>query len=298
MNWRTAGDNRNPALGMKFAYWRRNAGGRDLGDLFGVQAPGDRSARRGSSVAEGDSATPAAWQVSAPRLAILALTLPIMLSGCGDPQLRASEHALETAAPVEFAVWQAAAEVLERTTRSVSETERVVLEARTDALRKRIVAVEDELNARIREAVESRNERLQVARAAQRNYVETWNERKGDLRFRGYGHGIGVGNSARLAIHRAETTAVRTQREFEAADADAERVTEVAQAEYQALAEEATAEFLASLSLEQRALFAASDAEEAAAAHLSEVAPEAWAAFKAHREQLTDRPRRVGASVR
>ena len=299
MNRGTAGDSRNPTLGMKLADRQgSNAGCRNLGDLLGVQAPEGRAARHGSSVADGDSTTSAAWRASAPRFARLALTLPIMLSGCGESELRASQRALETAAPVEFAAWQAAVEVLENSTRSVSEMERFEMEARADALRERIVSAETRRNARIRVAVESRNETLRAAQAAQDHYVETWNARKGDLRFGGHGHGIGVGNSARFAIQKAETTANRTRRDFEAADAAAERVTETAQAEYLALAKEASTEFLTSLSPEQRALMAALDAEQAAAARLSEAAPEAWAALEAHKEQLAELPGLSRWSVR
>ncbi len=230
--------------------------------------------------------TPRILRASAGARLLLALALPLALSGCGGSELRAAERVLETAAPLEYAAWKAANEALEIASQAVPDKERFLARQGADALEREMAEAEDELNARIQAAVELRNEKLQVAQAAQQNYVHTWNERKDDLRFERSGHGIGVGNAARFVIREAEAAANRTRREFEAADADADRVTAAAQAEFDVLVSATEEAFTASLSPAMLASIAASDAADAAAAKLEQAAPEAWAALQARTEQL------------
>jgi len=220
-------------------------------------------------------------------IAALALILP----ACGGDREREAERALRAAAPAEYGVWKAAADAREAALEPISEGLLGIMEMQESASERRLSELASELEAKVATALETRNENLRIAQEAEERAVEVWNERRGDLRFARPGFGIGVGNAAVAAVQRAQREAARAVREFEAADAEAERVTAEAQAEYGARVEEEHTNLLASFTPEGRALYVAVGAENLAQQRLVEAVPEAWAAFEADQAQFGERER-------
>ena len=182
-------------------------------------------------------------------------------------------------------------EAREAATGSVSEMQLGLMGMAERAAERRLGQLASKLDAEIEAAVELRDERLRVAQEAERHYLETWSERRGDVRFARPGFGIGVGNAAVEAIQRAQREANRTARLYEEADATAEKVAADAEAKYQARIAEEHSGLLASFSPEQRALFAALAAEDVARQKLIDAAPEAWSAYDAQRTRSDEQAR-------
>lgn len=226
---------------------------------------------------------------SHPRASLLALALALAFLGCReDSELRTSVQALEAAVPVEFGAWKAAVEAREAAAVPVSESDALRMERSARRTENLLSALGRELDAKVEAAWEIRDERLRIAQAAREHYVETWNERSGDLRFARPGFGIGVGNAAVAAVQSAGRDATRTRQEFEAAEAEAEQLTAEAQAEFDRVTEESRASLLATFSPEQHVLYMAIEAEDAARQRLVETAPQAWAAYEARAAQVAE----------
>lgn len=233
-----------------------------------------------------------------PAGSVLALALVLAFLGCReDSELRTAVHALDAAAPVEFGAWKAAVEAREAAGVPVSESDALRMERSTRRTENLLSALGRELDAEVEAAWEVRDERLRIAQAAREHYVETWNERRGDLRFARPGFGIGVGNAAVAAVQSAERDATRTRQEFEAAEAEAEQLTAEAQAEFDRVTEESRASLMAAFSPEQRVLYVAIEAEDAARQRLVETAPEAWAAYEARAAQVAEQESERGQRI-
>ncbi|MDE3262271.1 MAG: hypothetical protein OYL41_09850 [Acidobacteriota bacterium] len=230
------------------------------------------------------------------RLLVAALVIAT-LSGCDDAELRAAEEALGAAAPEEFGMWRAAAAAREAAQEPVSEARLSMMQLMEDAGIDRLNQLERELYAEITAAQETRDELLEAAQEAERHYVDTWNERQGDLRFARPGFGIGVGNAAVAAVQRAHREAIQALEEFTAADAEADRIAEEAQAEYEAQTEEERTNLLDAFRPAERVLYVALEAEDAARQRLEEAAPEAWTAYEAQRVRSNERAGRMAEGL-
>lgn len=211
----------------------------------------------------------------------LALALSLAVAGCEDPELRAAREALQAAAPIEFAAWAAAVEATHRAEEPETESSLHSLRTAVEQMAAAEAEARAEGNARMAAATDARNEALQMAREAAAAYRETFEANRANLRFpAGRGFGIGVGAGARATVDRARRVAAARRSEFEAADAKMERVHTKELAEFASFQEASVAEMRAALSLGQRAVLAAWEAERETERTLGAAAPEAWAAYQ------------------
>ena len=216
------------------------------------------------------------------RGAAVVFALCLAFPSCEDSELRAAREALQAAAPVEFAAWAAAVEATQRAEEPETESSLYFLRR---AIEQAVAAEAEalaEANARAAAATDARNEALRIAREAAADYRGTFEANRANLRLpAGRGFGIGVGAGARASVHRARRVADARRGEFEAADAEMERVQTQEIAEFAAFQEANIEELRAARSLGQRAVFAAWEAEGEAEGALEAAAPEAWAAHQA-----------------